>query len=155
MKMATLAIAKWSSSLTSNSLPPSVLHAALRSFYNWAGCTVGGSIHPATTIALTSLRPFFGAPTSSLLGTRNNVRIDAQHAALLNGIASHVHDYDDTHLETIIHPTGPVAAALLAYAQTLSEPVSGMEFLTALTVGVEVECKAGLAVWPGHYNVGW
>lgn len=27
------------------------------------------------------------------------------HAALLNGIASHVHDYDDTHLDTIIHPT--------------------------------------------------
>jgi aconitate decarboxylase len=77
------------------------------------------------------------------------------HAALLNGIASHVHDYDDTHLDTIIHPTGPVASAMLAIAQTLERPVAGEEFITALVAGVEAECKVGLAAWPGHYDVGW
>jgi aconitate decarboxylase len=77
------------------------------------------------------------------------------HAALLNGIASHVHDYDDTHLDTIIHPTGPVASALLAVVQSLEREVSGEEFITALVVGVEGECKVGLGVWPGHYDVGW
>jgi hypothetical protein len=24
-----------------------------------------------------------------------------------------------------------------------------------LIVGIEVECKLGLAVWPEHYDVGW
>lgn len=66
-----------------------------------------------------------------------------------------MHDYDDTHLETIIHPTGPVAAALLSIAETLQRPVSGEEFITALVAGIEVECKCGLAVWPSHYDVGW
>lgn len=84
---------------------------------------------------------------------------DPQHAALLNGIASHVHDYDDTHLDTIIHPTGPVASALLAAAEFQSRAnsvsVSGKEFLVALVAGIEVECKLGLAVWPQHYDVGW
>lgn len=70
-----------------------------------------------------------------------------------------MHDYDDTHLDTIIHPTGPVASALLAMAEHQSRkgsgPVSGKDFLVALIAGIEVECKVGLAVWPQHYDVGW
>ena len=65
-----------------------------------------------------------------------------------------MHDYDDTHLDTIIHPTGPVASALLAVAEWKGG-FSGKEFLLALIVGIEVECKLGLAVWPEHYDVGW
>lgn len=70
-----------------------------------------------------------------------------------------MHDYDDTHLDTIIHPTGPVASALLAAAEFQSRSsgvrVSGKEFIVALVAGIEVECKLGLAVWPQHYDVGW
>jgi aconitate decarboxylase len=88
------------------------------------------------------------------LGHKGEVKIDAQHAALINGIASHVHDYDDTHLDTIIHPTGPVASALLAAAEWRTG-VSGQDFIAALVAGIEAECKVGLAVWPEHYDVGW
>lgn len=102
--MATQIAANWAALLSYSSLPPEIVQAAIRSFYNWAGCTVGGSGHPATTIALKFLTRFFGAPTSNLLGSQGE-KVDGQHVALLNGIASHVHDYDDTHLETIIHPT--------------------------------------------------
>ncbi|KAJ9490525.1 hypothetical protein VN97_g2737 [Penicillium thymicola] len=151
--MATQTLADWTVSLSYTDLPEEVIHAAIRSFYNIAGCIVGGSKHPATTIARNALSPFTGPPTSHLLGT--NTSTDAMHAALFNGIASHVHDYDDTHLDTIIHPTGPVACALLAIIPTLSHPVSGTDFITALVAGIEAECKIGLAVWPEHYDVGW
>lgn len=80
-------------------------HTAVRCFYNWVGCTIGGSSHSTTQKARRALSPFFGKETSTLLG-QDGAKTDAQHAALINGIASHVHDYDDTHLETIIHPTG-------------------------------------------------
>jgi 2-methylcitrate dehydratase PrpD len=62
-------------------------------------------------------------------------------------------DYDDTHLKTIIHPAGPVASALLALAE--ARPISGQDLLTALIVGVEVECRIGNAVYPPHYDRGW
>lgn len=150
-KMATNHIATWSHNLQYTDIPSSVIRAAVQSFYNWFGCSIGGSAHPAATIAYDALRPFFGPETSSLLGTSR--KTDAQHAALINGIASHVHDYDDTHLDTIIHPTGPVASALLAVAE--KESYSGKQFLLALIAGIEVECKVGLAVWPNHYDVGW
>ncbi|KIN08670.1 hypothetical protein OIDMADRAFT_188319 [Oidiodendron maius Zn] len=152
--MATHYLASWVNTLKYSDLPQEVIAAAVRSFYNWAGCAIGGSNHPATTIAHDALKPFFGSPVASLLGHKGTVCIDAQHAALLNGIASHVHDYDDTHLDTIIHPTGPVASALLAVAEWKGG-FSGKDFLLALTAGIEAECKVGLAVWPEHYDVGW
>ena len=68
-----------------------------------------------------------------------------------------MHNYDDTHLDTIIHPAGPVASALLAVAEWKGSEtkISGKDLLLALVVGVEAECKLGLAVWPEQYDVGW
>lgn len=136
-----------------------MVRAAVRSFYSWAGCAIGGSDHEVVEIAVKALKPFFGPPTASVLGHKGGLLADAQHVALLNGIASHVHDYDDTHPDTIIHPTGPVASALLAAGEFQTRcngvQVPGKEFLVALVAGIEVECKLGLAVWPQHYDVGW
>ena len=152
--MATTTLASWAVNLESSSIPTSVKHAALRSLYNYLGCAIGGSNHPAVNKAYDALSPLFGPQTSSLLGHAGAKKADAQHAALLNGIASHVHDYDDTHLATIIHPTGPVASALLAYAEYTGS-VSGSDLLCALIAGIEASCKIGLAVWPEHYDIGW
>lgn len=152
--MATKAIASWAVHLQAKELPPSVRQAALRSLYNYIGCTIAGSNHPTVSKATQALAPFFGKATSSILGHQGSKRADAQHAALLNGIASHVHDYDDTHLATIIHPTGPVASAVLAYAEYKSG-ICGEDLLCALAAGIEASCKVGLAVWPEHYDIGW
>lgn len=149
-KMATKQLAHWAVSLAA--IPSTTRTAALMSLYNYIGCAIGGSNHPTVTKAHKALSPFFGKATSTLLGTRD--KIDAQHAALLNGIASHVHDYDDTHLATIIHPTGPVASAILAYAE-LQGKTRGDDLLLALVAGIEASCKLGLAVWPEHYDIGW
>lgn len=150
--MATKTLADWAINLQYSDLPPVVIRAAVKSFYNWFGCAIGGSNYEAVDIAIKSLSPLFGKPTSSIIG--RSEKADAQHAALINGISSHVHDYDDTHLATIIHPTAPVASALLAYAETQSQ-VSSSDFILALVVGIETECKLGLAVFPAHYDIGW
>jgi aconitate decarboxylase len=157
--MATLQLASWATNLTYANLTPNVLTAANNPFYNWAGCAIGGfAFQPAPQIALnTTLSPFSGPPTSSILGVNASISkgfADAQVAALVNGIASHVDDYDDTHLETIIHPAGPVASALLAIAEACG-PVTGHDFITAFVAGIEAECKLGLSVSPEHYAVGW
>jgi 2-methylcitrate dehydratase PrpD len=157
--MATLQLASWVVNLTYTNLTSSVLTAANKSLYNWAGCAIGGfASQSAPQIALnTTLSPFSGPPTSAIFGANQSTSsgfADAQIAALINGIASHVDDYDDTHLETIIHPTGPVASALFAIAEAYG-PVSGHDFITAFVAGVEAECKLGLSVTPEHYDVGW
>ena len=75
------------------------------------------------------------------------------NAAALNAMSANVFDYDDTHLRTVIHPTAPIAAALLAYAE--ANRVSGRDFLQALILGMEIECRVGNAISPYHYNRGW
>jgi hypothetical protein len=44
-------------------------------------------------------------------------------------------------LKTIIHLAGPVASAILALSEM--QPVSGKDFLNALILGVETECRIG------------
>lgn len=112
---------------------------------------MGGSTNPAPGRAVKALQPFSGPPQASLFGRKE--RLDAPHVALVNGISSHVLDYDDTHLKTIIHPAGPVASAVLAWAEY--RPVSGAELMNALALGCEIECRMGNAVYPEHYQAGW
>ncbi|GAB1744387.1 hypothetical protein NU219Hw_g1665t1 [Hortaea werneckii] len=152
--MATKTLAAWACHLNPGTLPLTAKHAAVRSLYNYLGCAIGGSHHPAVEKAYATFEPFFGPVSSTIYGHGGARRTDAQHASVLNGIASHVHDYDDTHLATIIHPTGPVASALLAYAEHRGS-ISGEDLLCALVAGIEASCKTGLAVWPSHYDIGW
>ncbi|MCA3625393.1 MAG: MmgE/PrpD family protein [Methylobacterium sp.] len=132
-------------------IPSAAYAEATRSFLNWIGCAVGGSIHPAIDRAWAAAKPFAGAEQASVLGRK--FRTDLLNAALLNGISSHVFDFDDTHLRTIIHPAGPIASGLLAMAET--RPMTGREFLHAFILGVEVECRIGNSVYPDHYDRGW
>ncbi|HEY2435090.1 MAG TPA: MmgE/PrpD family protein [Vicinamibacterales bacterium] len=132
-------------------VPSAIRSEACRTLLNWAGCAVGGSTHETVDIAVRTLDPFSGPRLATLLGRRE--RMDVLQASLINGISSHVLDFDDTHLKTVIHPAGPVAPALLALAE--SQPVSGRDFLHALVLGVEVECRIGNAVYPAHYDRGW
>ncbi len=132
-------------------LPAAVRKEAQRTLLNWAGCSIGGSRHETVDIAISALSPFAGPGQATVLGRKE--KLDVLHASLMNGISSHIFDYDDTHLRTIIHPAGPVASAILALAEY--RPVSGREFLNALVLGAEVECRIGNAVWPNHYDIGW
>jgi 2-methylcitrate dehydratase PrpD len=132
-------------------IPEKVRHEAARSFLNWVGCAVGAARHEAVENALAALAPFSGPAEATVLG--RGERLDIMLAALMNGITSHTFDFDDTHLKTVIHPSGPVASAILALAER--RPVKGADFLHAFILGVEAECRIGNAVYPPHYDVGW
>ena len=132
-------------------LPQKVRHEAARSFLNWVGCAVGASRHETVERALAALNEFSGPREATVLGRGD--RLDIMLAALMNGTTSHTFDFDDTHLKTVIHPSGPVASAILALAER--RPVRGDEFLHAFILGVEAECRIGNAVYPSHYDVGW
>lgn len=132
-------------------IPAPVRKEAARTLLNWVGCAIGGSRTEAAENAVAALSPFFGHAQASLLGRKE--RVDVFHAALLNGISSHILDFDDTHLRTVIHPAGPVVSAILALAEY--RPVSGANFLNAMVLGIEAECRIGNAVYPAHYDAGW
>src|SRR5512135_2339559 len=128
-------------------VPEAVRHEAARSFLNWVGGAVGASRHETVERALAALAGFSGPPQATVLG--RGERLDIMQAALMNGITSHTFDFDDTHLKTVIHPSGPVASALLALAE--GNGASGRALLDALILGVDVECRIGNMMYPEHY----
>ena len=123
---AFLARSRW------EDVPAAVRREATRAVVNIAGCVVAGRADPAVGI----LRRTF-----------------PHDDALLDAAAATAHDYDDTHLRTVIHATPPVAGALFSLARSRS--VSGPQFLHALVLGMETTCRLGNAVTPGHYERGW
>jgi len=147
----TRRLARYVVSAKAQDVPESVRKEGARTLLNWMGCAVGGSRHETVDIAISALKPFSGPAQASVLGRHE--RLDVMHAALMNGISSHIFDFDDTHLKTIIHPAGPVASAILALSE--HQPVTGRDFLHALVLGVEAECRIGNAVYPEHYDIGW
>jgi len=133
------------------SVPQDVRHEARRAILNFTGCALGGSVDTAVDRAMQALGPFSGKPTACILG--RGERMDPLHASLMNGISSHVYDFDDTTPKNYIHPTSPVASALFAYSS--ANRVSGRDFMEAFIVGFEAESRIGNAVYPAHYDVGW
>ena len=126
-------------------------HEAHRTFLNWLGCAVGASRHATVEAALAAVSELQPAAQASVLGRPE--RVDMGSAALLNGITSHTFDFDDTHLKTIIHPAGPVAAAALALAERQGN--SGRDLVDALVLGIDVSCRVGNMIYPEHYDRGW
>jgi 2-methylcitrate dehydratase PrpD len=126
-------------------------HEAHRTFMNWLGCAVGAAKHEAADAALAAIRMLEPAPQATVLGRRE--RVDMASAALVNGITSHTFDFDDTHLNTIIHPAGPVASAVLALAEHAGS--TGREVIDALVLGIDVSCRVGNMMYPEHYDRGW
>ena len=132
-------------------IPDNVCHEAKRAILNGLGCAIGGSREPAVDIALRALSPFSGKPSAGVLSRKE--RLDPLHAALINGISTHVFEYDDTLPKNYIHPTPPVASALFAFAS--ANTVNGRDFIHAFLLGFESESRIGNAVYPSHYDAGW
>src|SRR5262245_7662522 len=132
-------------------IPEDVRHEARRSLINVIGCAIGGSPHPAVTTAIRALSPFSGERTASIVGRPE--RLDPLHASLMNGISSHVEDYDDTTPKNYSHTSSPVSSALLAYAS--ANRVRGRDFVEAFILGFEAASRVGNVVYPAHYDVGW
>ena len=126
-------------------------HEAKRSVLNFFATALGSCSDPAVTMALATLRPLSGPQTSVIIG--RDARLDPLAAAFVNAISANLLDFDDTHPETIIHPAAPVAASVLALAE--AHQSTGRDVLTAFILGVDVECRIGNAVSPGHYARGW
>jgi 2-methylcitrate dehydratase PrpD len=147
----TRTLASFVASHASRGWSDAVDSEAQRTFLNWLGCAIGAARHEAVDAALAAVQMLQPALQASVLGRRE--RVDMASAALVNGIASHTFDFDDTHLKTIIHPAGPVASAALALAE--HQGASGRTLLDALVLGIDVACRVGNAVYPDHYDRGW
>lgn len=115
------------------------------------GVAIGARDAAAVSILLDVSRALGGAEQAQVFG--HAYRTSMVSAARINGVMTHVLDFDDTHIPTILHPSGPSLCAVMAVAQ--ARGASGQDALAAFVLGVEAGCRAALALGTAHYDVGW
>jgi 2-methylcitrate dehydratase PrpD len=138
-------------------LPERVKGETVRALVNWMACAVGGArtaLADAAVRGVVAMEPEGATPVVG-----RSERVGLASSAMLACINSSAHTFDDTHLATITHPTGPVAAAAFAAAHALAtsgQPVAGSELLASLIIGMELECRLSNAIAAtGGSNLGW
>lgn len=124
---------------------------AKRSLLNWLGVAIGAANHESMDMVLNVAKLTASQPQATVLG--RNEKVDMLFASLLNGMSSHIYDFDDTLLETVLHPSAPVFPAILAYAE--KQRKTGRDVLEAFIIGCEVEARLALSIYPSHYWRGW
>lgn len=132
-------------------LPQETLTEAKRSLLNWLGVAIGAAWHPSMDMVMGLADTVGGKEQATVLG--RGVKTDILFASLLNGMSSHIFDFDDTLLETVLHPSAPVYPAILSYAE--HKGLTGKDVLQAFVLGCEVEARLALCLYPSHYWRGW
>ena len=118
---------------------------------DWFGCALAGSREPLSDILVPELACGGTGGGATLVG--HPQRTSIADAALINGASSHALDFDDTHTLMSGHPSVPVIPAVLALAER--DGRDGASFLAAFVAGVELECRLGALLNPGHYALGF
>ncbi|WP_366924017.1 MmgE/PrpD family protein [Metallumcola ferriviriculae] len=132
-------------------IPVEVIEHAKKSILNWMGVAIGAAYHPSVDMVLELKKDLNSGEQVSVFG--RSERVDLLLATLINGMSSHIFDFDDTHLDTINHPSAPVAPVVFALGEWYD--VSPKKLLKAFILGVEAELRIGNVVYPSHYDLGW
>ncbi|GIW07196.1 MAG: hypothetical protein KatS3mg060_2001 [Dehalococcoidia bacterium] len=136
-----------------DAVPAPIVHEAKRAMVDGLGVALGGSGHESVELLLRYCQTLGGVAESQVWGRPD--RLPAELAALVNGQAEHVLDFDDTFLphETVIHGTVPVLPGLLAVAE--ARRLDGRSIVRGLVLGLEIELRLALALGRAHYLGGW
>lgn len=148
---ATAALCAWLTTAYQNRLPEPVTHEASRTLLNVVGTAIGASRSQGVE-ALIRHSGDHGRNGAVTVPGRPE-KLDPYLGAITIGLASHYDDFDDTHLETVIHPGAACLGALLAIDG--SEQVDGGSALAAYALGCEAQLRVGAAMSPAHYDEGW
>jgi 2-methylcitrate dehydratase PrpD len=107
--------------LNSRDIPPDARDTVRRGFVDYIGVLLAGSGEPPVQTLLKALGPP-RSPEARILPS--GLRMESRDAALVNGVAGHVLDYDDVALDG--HPSAVLFPALLAEADALGASVADL-----------------------------
>ena len=139
-------------------IPKPVLEHASRLLLDTLGCIIAGSSAEGITELRDTLLVWGGNPLAHTLCYGDLT--SPTGAAFLNSVMGHARDYDDTHDEALNHGCVTLVPALMATCEALaaddasSRSISGLDFVAALALGLDISNRLGLAFIP-YLHVGW
>jgi 2-methylcitrate dehydratase PrpD len=127
-------------------LPPAVLEAARRSWFDTLAASAAGVVENCTRAGLQAT------------GAASVQDLTPADAALVLGAAAHALDYDDVCMLATCHPSAPTIAALLALLPLLERQRPGLtlaDLLAAYALGTETTLRLGEWLGFKHYALGF
>ncbi len=112
------------------------IETARRSTLDILGVTLAGQKRPEIRLLQRVTTRWGGAPDSPVLGAA--LRLPPPAAALLNGAAARVLDFDDVVDPLGIHPSVAIFPTLVAIAASRAGEVDGRDFLAATAIGQDL-----------------
>jgi len=132
-------------------LPEEAYERARTAFIDTLGVTLAGARHEGSEILRSVIVPTAATGPSRVFGT--DLKLNTLDAALINGAASHMLDFDDSNSHLHGHVSVAVLPALLAVAD--EQGINGRRVLHAYICGFEAAGRLGNAVGRRQYTLGW
>ncbi|WP_018929137.1 MmgE/PrpD family protein [Pseudomonas umsongensis] len=132
-------------------LPAALVEQAKRHILDTFGAALAGA---GSDVARQARQVFKGEAGSTLVwGTGQ--RVGAAQAAMLNGIAAHALELDDT--GGCDHSGAVVLPAVMAALSMSTKPVDGRELITAVVIGYEIGRRVleACGSYSAHNGAGW
>jgi 2-methylcitrate dehydratase PrpD len=130
-------LARWVAGLSIREVPPEVLEATKLRILDLIGVMLAArplELVQSAKRAACRTTPGTGA---FLLGDAADV--SPATAAFVHGVMTAVLEFDDTHIESFIHPTAPAVAVAIPEAHRRRMP--GLRLLESVLVGSELACR--------------
>lgn len=147
----TQKLAKFIVSTDPSNIPEDVYSHAKIAFMDWLAVTFGGMDDPLVEKLIDYTDAMNGDSQATIIGRQ--MKKSAEQAALINGAASHVLDYDDTLVSFLGHPSVTIFPSLLALSEWKGK--GGRDFLTAYIIGLQAGATIGVCAGLEHYMAGW
>jgi 2-methylcitrate dehydratase PrpD len=133
-------------------LPSRVLSTSQLHILDTIGVAICGRTHQNSINALNAISDISKFDNSTAVWG-SKTRLSPEYAALVNGVSSHVLDYDDTHTDSIVHGSAVIVPVVLALGEKLN--VSGEDLIKSFVLGWEVASRVGLASKGGFHKRGF
>lgn len=153
----TEALAAYACSVEYADLPEDVKALEKDHIVDTIGCILYGSTTPWVNKVIRGLGTIEDTGDSVVFG--QDTTLSPASTVLVNGMASHSMDYDDT-CRPGVHAGSATIPSACATVRRLDRAVPGEEFLTAITAGVEIGIRSGLGIGRncverGFHIAGW
>lgn len=125
-----------------------VLHHARRVLIDYMAALLAGADKEPATNLIQALDAEVGIGRCSVTG--HSMMALPRAAALINGTASHIVEFDDIFRDGIYHPGCPVIAAAIAACEQVE--ASQDTLLRSIIAGYEVSTRIAAAIQPSHYR---
>jgi 2-methylcitrate dehydratase PrpD len=147
MNALSIELGEWVQALRYEDLPSDVVDSTRLRVLDVIGLALAGLDTEFGRSVTDAARSLYSPGPCHVLGTGEPYGVTG--APFVNAALSQALEYDDTHVESIVHMSSPSVAAALALSEWMA--VDGKTMITAIAVGNEISCRVG-SVASGQFH---